>query len=104
MPYSIAKIRQGPARHKPQHDSGEAYGKAMHNDLERVEEPNEGATTRPTVVVAQPKMHGELTQDGSRGQEELIGGTTTRPPDTAAHGGAHRKLVSKDSKDYGDHF
>ncbi|KAB1227218.1 hypothetical protein CJ030_MR1G022638 [Morella rubra] len=103
-PTVLLRKDKGPQGHKPRHDLGKVYGQAMLNDLGGVEEHNEGATRRPTVVAAQPKVHRELTHDGSRGQEEPIGSTTTQPPDTAAHGGAHRRLVSKDSGERGDHF
>ncbi|KAB1202476.1 hypothetical protein CJ030_MR6G001824 [Morella rubra] len=74
----------------------------MHDNSGGVKEHNDGATTWPRVMAMQPKVHGELIQIGSRSQEELIGGTTTRPLDAAMHGGAHKRLDSKDSGDRGD--
>ncbi|KAB1226077.1 hypothetical protein CJ030_MR1G000541 [Morella rubra] len=106
MTYPTALPRQdkGLQGHKPRHDSREAYGEAMHDNSGGVEDQKNGATTRPSVLAVQPKVYGELIQDGSQGQVELFGSTTKQPLNTASHGGAHRRLVSKDSGDHRDHF
>ncbi|KAB1205716.1 hypothetical protein CJ030_MR7G028099 [Morella rubra] len=62
---------------KRRHGPDKAHGELMSDKSEGLEEHRDDATTWPCVTALQLKVHGELTQDGSRGQVELIGGTTT---------------------------
>ncbi|KAB1211046.1 hypothetical protein CJ030_MR3G015086 [Morella rubra] len=54
--------------HKLRHDSGKAYGEAMHNEC---------ATTKLLVVAVQSKVHEEPMQGGSRSLVKHIDSTTS---------------------------